>query len=69
MIRDFISELENCGDTDGRFEIICKFAKACDSSDPRRKHFIKEHFSLHRQRRIREYINDGWYVRLIYNFS
>ncbi|MCR5604052.1 MAG: hypothetical protein K6G27_10185 [Lachnospiraceae bacterium] len=23
---------------------------------------------MHRQRRIREYINDGWYVRLVYNF-
>ncbi len=68
MIRELIKDIEECKTTDGRFEIICGFAEKCSASSSDRDRFIKEHFSLHRKRRVREYINDGWYSRLVYNF-
>ncbi len=68
MIKELILKIEGCPDTDGRFEIICDLAAECASTQSKREAFIREHFALHRKRRIREYINDGWYSRLIYNF-
>ncbi len=68
MIKEFIEKIENCSDIDGKFEILYKMAKECSLSTSSRDTFIEEHYALHRKRRIREYISDGWYFRLFYNF-
>ncbi len=68
MIEKIIEEIEKSGNADDGFDAISDFASKCASSVSSREKFIKEHFALHRKRRVREYINDGWYFRLVYNF-
>ncbi len=68
MINEFISEINACGSNDERFNAIYKLASRCASSTEDRKRFDDELYMIHRKRRVREYKNDGWYDRLIYNY-